>query len=87
MLFAYQKDDKSQSVFSGLKDFIKNSRRFSDPGMIYQGYTCSDNKGNRLVFRQGQGFIIVIIALDPEAQLMPEQESFFQQAESALTLN
>jgi hypothetical protein len=87
LLFAYDQDDKAQAVFGGLKDFLYNSRRFSDPGMIYQGYTCSDNKGNRLVFRLGKGFIIVVVALDPDVELMPDQQEFYHQVESALTLN
>jgi hypothetical protein len=87
LLFVYNDLDVAQDVFSGIKDFLENSRRFVDPGMIYQGYTCSDNKGNKLVFRLGEGFIIVVIALDPDVQLMPEQEEFYHQVESALTQN
>jgi hypothetical protein len=84
LVFVYDTKERSQEVFANLKDFLKDSRRFFDPGMIYQGYTCSDNKGNHLVFRQGDGFITVVIAMNSDSQLTSRQEEFFHQVDSSL---
>ena len=84
IVFVYNKSDDVEEIFSGINDFIDNSKRFRDPGMIYQGFTCSDNKGNRLVFRLGTGFITVVIALKPDVQLMSEQGEFFTAVEAGL---
>jgi hypothetical protein len=81
LLFAYRTENKAQTIFSNIHTFLQTSRRFNDPGMIYQGYTCTDNKGNRLVFRLGEGFITVVITGEEDYQLMSEQETFFHQAE------
>jgi len=84
IVFVYNDEGKSQDIFSGIHNFIETSKRFQDPGIIYQGFTCSDNKGNRLVFRQGTGFITVLVALKPDIQLMTEQEVFFNSISKAL---
>lgn len=87
MVFVYEKEDKAQKVFTSVRDFIETSKRFRDPGMIYQGFSCSDNKGNKLIFRLGTSFITVLVALKPDVQLMAEQEALFHMVENALKAN
>jgi len=86
LIFAYQDREKVQAIFTGIHEFIDGSKRFRDPGMIYQGFTCFDNKGNRLVFRLGDGFITVMVAPSTDVQFMSQQEDFFNQVEQALNI-
>jgi hypothetical protein len=84
IIFLYSKKETSTAVFSNVHDFVEGSKRFSDRGMIYQGFTCYDNKGNRIVFRLGEGFIAVVVALKPEVQMMPLLDEFVNGIEVSL---
>ena len=84
LVFVYDDVETPKKVFSSVQEFLQGSRRFDDVGMIYQGFTCSDNKGNRLAFRSGNRFISVVVAYDEAVQLVSAQEKFFNQVEEAL---
>jgi hypothetical protein len=84
IIFLYSRKETSTAVFSNVHDFVEGSKRFRDRGMIYQGFTCYDNKGNRIVFRLGEGFIAVVVALKPEVQLMPVLDEFVNSIEVSL---
>jgi len=84
IVFQYSNKETSTAVFSNAHDFIEGSKRFHDRGMIYQGFTCYDNKGNRIVFRLGDGFIAVVVALKADVELMPVLDEFVNSIELSL---
>lgn len=84
IIFLYSNKEVSAAVFSRLHDFIEGSKRFSQREMIYQGYTCLDNKGNRLAFRQGSGYIAVTVALKSDVPLLPLMDEFDNGLEETL---
>jgi len=85
LILFYKDKESSMNIFTGAHDFIKSSKRFGDLGMIYQGFTCSDNKGNRLAFRLGQGYILTVVALNQEINLLTELEDFSFSVEKSIT--
>jgi hypothetical protein len=50
---------------------VQNNKRFSDVAVAFQGFSCKDNKGNNILFRQIENYIAVLVALDESLSLPP----------------
>jgi shikimate kinase len=59
-----------------------NGKRFTDIAMSYQGFTCTDNKSNRIMVRQVGRYIAVLVALNPSVSLTPLMDEVMQKIES-----
>jgi hypothetical protein len=69
LVFCYDDQVKALSVFAATKQSMIANKRFTDVAMIYHGYTCRDNKGNQILVRQEDRYIIVLVALVSGANL------------------
>jgi len=61
---------------------MMGNKRFTDVSMVYQGYTCKDNKGNVILVSQSGRYIIVLVALDPATSLTPIMEEVILKVEA-----
>jgi hypothetical protein len=59
-----------------------SNKRFTDVSMVYQGFTCKDNKGNQILVKQEERFIIVLVSLKPGTALTPLMDEVVQKIES-----
>jgi hypothetical protein len=69
VIFFYPDPEKALEVMTSSKQGISNNKRFADVANTFQGYSCRDNKGNMILLRQVDNFIVVLVGLDPNISL------------------
>lgn len=84
IVFRYTDDAEALKVFASVKQAMINNKRFSDVSMVYQGYTCKDNKGNVIMLRQSGRYIVVLVALEAGIPLTPIMEDVILKVESVM---
>ena len=82
IIFRYQDASEALKVLSAAKQSMMGNKRFTDVSMVYQGYTCKDNKGNVILVSQSGRYIIVLVALDPATSLTPIMEEVILKVEA-----
>lgn len=82
IVFRYHDDAEAVKVFTSVKQSMISNKRFTDISMVYQGYTCKDNKGNVIMVRQSGQFIVVLVALKPGTALTPIMENVILKVEA-----
>lgn len=82
IIFRYTDASKALAVLANAKHAMISNKRFTDISMIYQGYTCKDNKGNQVLVRQDDRYIFVLVALQPGVGLIPLMDEVVQKLES-----
>ncbi len=81
IVIRYADASKALAVFSAAKQHMISNKRFTDVAMVYQGFTCRDNKGNPLLVRQEDRYIIVLVSLKPGTALNPLMDEIIQKIE------
>ncbi|MCU0371349.1 MAG: hypothetical protein MUC31_08035 [Bacteroidales bacterium] len=71
IVIRYADQAEAIEVLSGAKQNILNNKRFTDVAMAFQGFSCTDNKGNTILIRQIENYIAVLVALDQSIALIP----------------
>ncbi len=84
IVFRYDDELRAQGVLASARQMMSNNKRFSDIAITYQGFTCRDNKGNRIMIRQVGRFIAVLVALDPSVSLTPLMDEVMGKIEDNL---
>jgi len=82
IIFRYPDASRALLVFSSAKQAMIANKRFTDVSMVYQGFTCKDNKGNLILVKQEDRFIIVLVSLKPGTALTPLMDEVVQKIES-----
>ena len=82
IIFRYPDASRALLVFSSAKQAMMANKRFTDVSMVYQGFTCKDNKGNQILVKQEERFIIVLVSLKPGTALTPLMDEVVQKIES-----
>jgi hypothetical protein len=82
IVFRYSDSPKALAVLANAKQAMISNKRFTDISMIYQGYTCKDNKGNQVLVRQDDRYILVLVSLQPGTSLTPLMDEVVQKLES-----
>jgi hypothetical protein len=82
IVFRYLDPPKALAVLASAKQAMISNKRFTDISMIYQGYTCNDNKGNQVLVRQDDRYILVLVALEPGTSLTLLMDEVVQKLES-----
>ena len=72
----------AQAVLTSSRQSILANKRFSDVAMSFQGYTCKDNKGNRILVRQVDRFLVIIVGLVPNLSLVHYMDEIMQKIEN-----
>lgn len=62
---------RAQSVLTSARQSISANKRFTDVAMSFQGFTCKDNKGNRMLIRQSENYLVIIVGLNATVPLVP----------------
>ena len=84
IILRYEDASVAQEVISRIKQSMSNNKRFSGVSMIYQGFTCEDNKGNLIMVRQDDRFIIVLVLLEKGIPIAPLMDEVLQKIEDQL---
>jgi len=71
IVIKYPDQAKAFEIISGAKQSVLNNKRFTDVAMVFQGFSCKDNKGNFILIRQIENYIAILVALDSSISLVP----------------
>jgi len=71
IVIKYADQAKALEILAGAKQSVLNNKRFSDVAMAFQGFSCSDIKGNNILARQIENYIVILVALDNNFSLIP----------------
>jgi hypothetical protein len=71
VIIKYSDQASATEVMADAKQSVSNNKRFSDLAIAFQGFSCSDNKGNPILIRQIDKYIVILIALDAGIALIP----------------
>lgn len=82
IIFTYENAAKSAEGLSSAKQNISINKRFSDLAEAEQGFSCKDNKGNLILARQVEQFIVVLVGFNQETNLVPVMDEISQKIES-----
>jgi hypothetical protein len=82
IVLKYDNVTTAQAVLTSSRQSILANKRFSDVAMSFQGYTCKDNKGNRILVRQVDRFLVIIVGLVPNMSLAPYMDEVMQKIEN-----
>lgn len=63
------------------QSMLKN-KRFTDMATAFQGFSCTDNKGNHILIRQIDHYAVILVALDKTASLEPVMEELTREIEN-----
>ena len=78
----YTDQEKAQQTITEAKPAIEDNKRFSDLTMSFQGFTLKDNKGNTILVRQIENFIVILVSLNPDISLSPVIDQITQKIEA-----
>lgn len=65
-IFRYGSADASSDAASAVMSSLMNSKKFADFGMVYQGFSFKDNKGNHLCCIHHDDFLVVQVSTSGE---------------------
>lgn len=82
IIFKYDDPEKAGQTASSAKNSMSANKRFSDLTTAFKGYRCFDNKGNQLLVRQVENYIVVLVGLDKDFSLVPVMDDISRRIES-----
>jgi hypothetical protein len=82
LIFKYPDTETALEIAGSSKQSIANNKRFIDLANAFQGYSCKDNKGNRILVRQVENYLVVLVATDPEKMPAPEMDRISSEIEN-----
>jgi hypothetical protein len=71
IIIDYPDQAKAVEIIAGVKQSFSSSKRFSDVAVAFQGFSCKDNKGNFILIRQVEKYIVILVALDGNSSPVP----------------
>lgn len=82
IVFRYKDESEALGAVASVKQSMISNKRFTDVAMVYQGYTCKDNKGNVILVRQSGRYIAVLVSLEESTPLTPLMEEVILKLEA-----
>jgi len=82
IIIKYDNPDMAVTRLADSKSCISVNKRFSDVTNTFQGFSCKDNKGNLILVRQIENFIVILVGLDQTISLVPIMDDFSKKIES-----
>jgi hypothetical protein len=83
IVIKYADHAKAIETLAGAKQSILINKRFTDVAMAYQGFSCRDNKGNYILFRQIENYLAILVALNDNISLVPIMDEITLKIENA----
>ncbi|MDX9905786.1 MAG: hypothetical protein RBS55_04265 [Bacteroidales bacterium] len=74
ILLEYTNSTESFENMQSARQSLSENKRFTDLTNTYQGFSSKDNKGNRIVVRQENRYLILLVGLSPDAPLPAKME-------------
>ncbi|MBP7678953.1 MAG: hypothetical protein KA096_00855 [Bacteroidales bacterium] len=74
ILLEYTNSTESFENMQSARQSLSENKRFTDLTNTYQGFSIKDNKGNRIVVRQENRYLILLVGLSPDAPLSAKME-------------
>jgi hypothetical protein len=62
---------------------MSKNKRFSDMATAFQGFSCTDNKGNHILIRHIENYVVILVALNNSIDLEPYMEEITRDIENA----
>jgi hypothetical protein len=81
IIINYPDTAASQTAITGARQDVSVLKRFSGLEMTFQGFSCRDNKGNLVLARQVENYIVILVSLDPALQLAPVMDEIILKIE------
>jgi hypothetical protein len=75
---------KSAEMLALAKQGISGNKRFTDVTMAFQGFSCRDNKGNLILIRQIEKYLVILVALDENTDMVPVMDEITQKIENSV---
>jgi hypothetical protein len=82
IIIKYSDKETSIETLAEARQCLSNNKRFSDVATAFQGFSCTDNKGNHILIRQIENYAVVLVALDKSALLEPVMEELTREIEN-----
>lgn len=83
VIIAYDDQVKATEVMQSAKQSISSNKRFTDIAVAYQGFRCRDNKGNVILARQTERYVILLISADKDNTMTAEMDAISQVIENS----
>jgi hypothetical protein len=81
IIINYPDTAASQTAITGARQDVSVLKRFSGLETTFQGFSCRDNKGNLVLARQVENYIVILVSLDPALQLAPVMDEIILKIE------
>jgi hypothetical protein len=75
IILKYSSGEDAEEVLSAAKQSMANNKRFAGLVDAFQGYSCSDNKGNAILVRQVDEYIVILVGFQPGISLVPVMDN------------
>jgi hypothetical protein len=81
IILKYSSGDDAAEVLSVAKQSMANNKRFSGLVNAFQGFSCSDNKGNSILVRHVDEYIVILVGIKPGISLVPVMDDLSHKIE------
>jgi hypothetical protein len=82
IIFKYGDPEVAEGALASAKQCIEGSKRFIDIASAFKGFSCRDNKGNLILTRQVEEYVVILVGLNQEDSLAPTMDEISQKIES-----
>jgi hypothetical protein len=69
IISGYDSPARATEKLASAKESITGNKRFTDVVNSYQGFSCLDNKGNRILVRQVSEYLVILIGINKDISL------------------
>jgi hypothetical protein len=69
IIFKYADTAAAIDVVDKAKQSMANNKRFTDLADAFNGFSCKDNKGNKILAGQIENYLVILVGLDPDKPL------------------
>jgi hypothetical protein len=81
IIIKYPELSNAIEILTGARQSISNNKRFTDVATAFQGFSCMDNKGNHILIRQIENYVVILVALDNSIDLEPFMDEITRKIE------
>jgi len=82
IIIKYPDRETAIATLTEARQSMSKNKRFTDMATAFQGFSCTDNKGNHILIRQIDNYAVILVALDKTASLEPVMEEVTREIEN-----
>lgn len=82
IISGYDSPARATEKLASAKESITGNKRFTDVVNSYQGFSCLDNKGNRILVRQVNEYLVILIGINKDISLTGVMDKMSLQIEN-----